>query len=83
MWEDLKKYAATFFETHRTRKMGFVVGFIVGIAILIFGFFNTMFVFICGLTGLYIGSKFDNNDNLIDEVLQKLNKMLPERFQRW
>jgi len=83
MWKDLKKYATAFFETHKNRKIGFIIGFIVGISILIFGFLNTFFVFICGLTGLYIGSKFDSSDDLIDETLRKLNRILPERFQRW
>lgn len=83
MWKDLKKYAAAFFETHRTRKIGFIIGLILGIAILVFGFFNTIFAIICGLIGLYIGAKFDNGDELIDETLYKLNKFLPEKFQRW
>ena len=83
MWEEIKAYAKAFFETHRTRKIGFLVGSILGISILIFGFFNTSFIFICGLIGLYIGSQFDNGDDLIDETLRKLNKILPERFQRW
>ena len=83
MWKDLKAYAATFFETHRTRKIGFLFGLIVGILILIFGFFNMLFIFIVGLIGLYIGSRFDNGDDLIDETLRKLNYILPDRFQRW
>ena len=76
MWKDLKKYAAAFFETHRTRKIGFLTGFFAGVSILVFGFFNTFFTFICGLIGLYIGAKFDNGDDLIDETLFKLNKIL-------
>ncbi|MBR1398081.1 MAG: DUF2273 domain-containing protein [Selenomonadaceae bacterium] len=83
MWTDLKTYAAVFFETHRTRKIGFIVGLILGIAILIFGFFNTLFVFIFGFIGLYTGAKFDNGDDLIDETLKKLDRILPERFRRW
>ena len=83
MWNDLKEYASKFFETHRTRKIGFLGGVIAGVAILIFGFFNTVFAFICGIIGLYVGSKFDNGDDLIDDTLNKLNKILPEKFRRW
>ena len=75
MWRDLKKYAAAFFETHRTRKLGFLVGLLFGTAILVFGFLNTMFAFICGVIGLYAGSKFDSGDDLIDETLHRLDKM--------
>ncbi|MBR1729323.1 MAG: DUF2273 domain-containing protein [Selenomonadaceae bacterium] len=83
MWNDLKECVAKFFETHRTRKIGFLGGVIAGVAILIFGFFNTVFAFICGIIGLYVGSKFDNGDDLIDDTLNKLNKILPEKFRRW
>ena len=83
MWNDLKNFAKTFFETHRTRKIGFIIGVLFGLAILFFGFFNTIFIFLFGLIGLYIGSKFDSGDELVDNTLQKLNKILPEKFQRW
>lgn len=83
MWNDLKNFTLEIFETHRTRKIGFVIGIIVGITILLFGFFNTFFALLCGLAGLYIGAKFDNGDELIDNTLRKLNKILPEKFQRW
>ena len=81
MWEDIKKSIIIFFETHRTRKIGFIIGLILGIIILIFGFFNTMFVIMFGLIGLYAGAKFDNGDELIDKTLRRLNKILPERFR--
>ena len=83
MWKDLKSYAANFFKAHRTRKIGFVIGLLLGICILLFGLFNTFFIFLCGFIGLYIGSQFDSSDELIDETLRKLNKILPDRFQRW
>ena len=81
MWEDIKSFFNSFFSTHRTRKIGFITGIFFGITVLIFGFFNTIFVFFFGMLGLYTGAKFDNGDELIDETLHKLNKILPERFR--
>ena len=49
MWKDLKTYAANFFKTHRTRKIGFVIGLLLGIFILIFGLFNTLFILVRSL----------------------------------
>ena len=83
LWEDLKECAAEFFETHKSRKIGFVIGLIAGAAILVFGFLNTLFAFCCGLIGLYIGAKFDNRDDLIDDTLRRLERFLPDRFKRW
>ena len=82
MWEDVKRYAIEFFSTHRTRKTGFIIGLIFGIAILMFGFFNTLFACTCGIIGLYVGAKFDNGDDLIGKTLKKLDRVLPDRFRR-
>ena len=83
MWEDVKLFVSDFFETHRTRKIGFVLGVIFGAAFLIFGFFNTLFALFCGLIGLCIGARLDRGDDLIEKTLKTLEEILPERVQRW
>ncbi len=83
MWEDVKNLITEFFSTHRDRKIGFTLGLIVGAAILVFGFFNTLFAFFCGVIGLYIGSRFDRGDDLIERTLKRLEKILPENIQHW
>ena len=70
-----------FFAVHRKRKIGFILGFIFGIAILVFGPFHTFFVTFCGIIGLYIGSRFDEGDDLVGKTLKAIEEVLPKRFQ--
>lgn len=83
MWDEIKILVASFFETYTNRKLGFVGGVLVGAIIWIFGFFPTLFAFFCGLIGLYIGSRFDEGDDLIDKTLRVLDKNLPEKVRHW
>ena len=83
MVDTIKNFVIDLFESHRTRKLGFIAGLATGVAILIIGFFNTLFIALCGLIGLFIGSRFDSKDDLVEKILMKLDEMLPERIQRW
>ena len=83
MIEAMKSFVIDLFESHRTRKIGFITGLITGVAILILGFFNTLFIFFCGVIGLFIGSRFDSKDDLVEKILHKLDEILPENIQRW
>ena len=47
------------------------------------GFFNTLFILLCGTIGLFIGSRFDSKDDLVEKILMKLDEILPEKIQRW
>ena len=83
MIEAMKNFVIDLFESHRTRKIGFITGLITGVAILILGFFNTLFIFLCGVIGLFVGSRFDCKDDLVEKILHKLDEILPENIQRW
>ena len=83
MLQAIKNFVIDIFESHRTRKFGFIAGLFTGGAILLIGFFNTLFIFLCGVIGLFIGSRFDSKDDLIEKLIHKLDEILPERIQRW
>ena len=83
MFVAIKNFVVDLFESHRTRKIGFVTGLLTGATILILGFFNTLFILLCGTVGLFIGSRFDSKDDLVEKILHKLDEVLPERIQRW
>lgn len=83
MLEAIKNFVIDLFESHRTRKIGFITGLITGVAILLIGFFNTLFILLCGTIGLFVGSRFDSKDDLIEKLLRKLDEILPEKIQRW
>lgn len=82
MWQDLKLLAIDFFETNRARKQGFCIGLAAGASILTFGFFNTLFALGCGLVGLYVGSKLDGKDDLVDKTLEQLDRILLNKIRR-
>ena len=83
MLNAIKNFVIDLFESHRTRKFGFIAGLCTGAAILLIGFFNTLFLVICGMIGLFVGSRFDSKDDLVEKLLRKLDEILPERVQRW
>jgi uncharacterized membrane protein len=83
MLEAIQNFVISIFESHRTRKFGFIAGLIIGVAILLIGFLNTLFVFLCGVIGLFVGSRFDSKDDLVEKIIRKLDSMLPEKIQRW
>lgn len=83
MWEEIKIQIANFFETYPKRKIGFIGGVLIGAIIWTFGFFPTLFAFFCGIIGLYIGSRFDDSDDLLGRTLKALDKNLPEKFRNW
>ena len=83
MFDAIKNFVIDLFESHRTRKIGFITGLITGGAILLIGFFNTLFILLCGTVGLFVGSRFDSKDDLVDKIIRKLDELLPERIQRW
>lgn len=83
MWEEVKKLIRRAFETYPKRKIGFISGVIFGGAILAFGFFQTLFAFFCGIIGLYIGSRFDEGDDLVNKTLKAIENAVPERYRYW
>jgi len=83
MWGEVKKLVKLMFKQYPKRKFGFLIGMLCGIAIIVFGFFNTLFAFFCGVIGLYIGSRFDDSDDLVDTTLRAIEDSLPESWKYW
>ena len=52
---ELKETAAHIWKDHRCKAVGLFLGCVAGISVLIFGFFSTLFVLLCGSLGLYLG----------------------------
>jgi uncharacterized membrane protein len=79
MYEDFKQILSKSWEEHPGKTTGIGLGFLAGCAILLFGFWQILFLLVCVAAGLYIGTKFDRGD----EILHRLARVLPEKFQRW
>ena len=78
MKEDVKLFIEAAWENHRGKTAGTLLGLVLGIAILLFGFWNTVFVLLCAMIGLFIGIKVDRNK----EIAQGLERWLPPFFHR-
>lgn len=75
---DIKLLLEEAWHNHRGKLVGTILGIIIGISILLFGFFKTLFIMICGLIGLFVGKRVDEKDDLIDIV----EKIIPPGFRR-
>lgn len=66
------------FREHRGKIIGGILGLFIGIIIILFGFFKTLFVILCAIIGYYIGKSTDSKNGLRD----LLDKILPPG-NRW
>lgn len=80
--EDLLQECASALKRHKGKFVGLVVGIILGAAILLFGFWQTFFVLLCGFVGLFVGVRFDHDLQLRD-VREFFKEMFPYGFQRF
>ncbi|MCX7747502.1 MAG: DUF2273 domain-containing protein [Clostridia bacterium] len=64
---------AKFYSSHRGGFNGAFIGFSIAVAILMIGFFKTLFIAICVGLGYYIGNRISQDKdylrNLLDRVL--------------
>ncbi len=47
-------------ETHRGKVLGAIFGLIIGLLIIVFGFWKTVFIIFCILIGYFLGKRFDD-----------------------
>ena len=76
MNDEVKRLAEVLWQNHRCKLAGMVFGLVAGIAILLFGFWNMMFVLSCGLLGLFIGVKLDKGERFPE----RLDRIFPNFY---
>ncbi|NPV28538.1 MAG: DUF2273 domain-containing protein [Firmicutes bacterium] len=61
MWggRPLREIFEDLLERHRGKVLGVVLGLAVGLLIILFGFWKTVFVLLCVLIGYFLGRRFD------------------------
>lgn len=74
-----KEYLNKLWLAHPGKFLGMGIGLLIGILILIFGFFPILFIVICGAIGLVIGSSLDHGG----DWLENLRKMFSSDIHRW
>lgn len=81
MKEELRKALDVLWRNHRGKTAGTILGIILGSAVLCFGFWRTVFVLCCGLVGLFVGTRMDQGEDILNIVSDKAVGLI-ERFRK-
>ena len=72
------KFLQELWAQHSGKIIGLTAGFVIGVLILLFGFFRTLFVLLCMIAGYIVGKRIDEKEDIMD-ILEKL---LPPGYHR-
>ena len=79
MKEEIRHILDSLFRGRSCKAVGLAGGIVFGAAVLFVGFWQMVFIFICGLLGLWIGAKLDSGE----DIWEIMEQYLPKRFQRF
>lgn len=69
---------AEIWQQHSGKIIGIVLGLLIGICIIAFGFFHTLFVALCAIIGYVVGKRIDEKE----DIMEILEKLLPPGYHR-
>ena len=70
-------------KNHRGACLGLSAGALIAIAMLVFGFWQTMFVVFMALAGLWLGNEYDSKADAWLDLKETMARFLPVRYQRF
>lgn len=73
-----RKLFEDIWQQHSGKIIGISVGLLLGVLIISFGFFRTLFVMLCVVAGFVIGKRIDEKEDIMDI----LDKLLPPGYHR-
>lgn len=76
--DEIKALLGDCWENHRGKLVGSVLGVVLGASIMVFGFFKTVFILFCGLIGLFVGKKVDEQEDFKEFI----EKIIPMGFKK-
>lgn len=65
-------------QQHSGKILGVAFGFALGVLVITFGLFRTIFVLLCAGTGYVIGKRIDEKEDIMDII----DKLLPPGYHR-
>jgi len=73
-----RKLFEEIWQQHSGKIIGISIGFTLGVLIISFGFFRTLFIMLCVVAGFVIGKRIDEKEDIMDI----LDKLLPPGYHR-
>lgn len=73
-----RKLLEEIWQFHSGKIVGVTCGFLLGVLIITFGFFETLFVLLCVIAGYIVGKRIDEKEDIMDI----LDKLLPPGYHR-
>lgn len=73
-----RKMLEEIWQLHSGKIVGVTIGFAIGLLILTFGFFRTLFILLCVIAGYIVGKRIDEKEDIMDI----LDKLLPPGYHR-
>lgn len=81
MKEEILSEIRNLWRNHPSSSLGVLLSFVLAVLVLIFGFWNILFVVICVGVGLYIGKKFDEGENVVANLIEYAKDKLGEKLK--
>lgn len=81
MREEQREAWEALWQNHRGKLTGTILGIVLGIAVLCFGFWRTAFVLCCGIVGLFVGTWLDQGEDILDTMGDKVIGLM-SRFRK-
>lgn len=72
------KLLENLWQDHNGKTVGALIGMFVGILIIVFGLFNTLFIVACGVFGYIIGKRVDEEESIVEMI----DRFLPFHYRR-
>jgi len=57
-------------DNHKSASLGVLLGLLFGVFVLVFGFWNMIFVALCAGLGLFIGAKRDKGEDVMSKTYE-------------
>ena len=79
MKEELREYCLSIVRRHTGKCIGLTAGMALAICILLFGFWNVLFVGVLGVIGLFFGINADREGS----TWENIKSCIPDDIHRW
>ncbi|MGP1471759.1 MAG: DUF2273 domain-containing protein [Schwartzia sp. (in: firmicutes)] len=80
MKDDMKQLIEWLWEKHRGSFLGALGGALLGVAVLLFGVFATLFVLFCTGVGVWLGRRVDSGES---DWLERFRDWKMADYRRW